>query len=87
MGVDNMVFVTLAHKILEYQIRLHFLIGLPAIVGIWFPGDEAKPAPLAEEQGDWGFVLSTVVFLILNVILGVAIQPVIELIELGLGML
>ena len=66
---------------------LNAMYYLPAIVGIWFPADEGKPEPLAEEQGDWGFILSTVVFLILNVGLGVAIEPMIRLIEVGLRLL
>ena len=66
---------------------LNAMYYLPAIVGIWFPADEGKPEPVAEEQGDWGFILSTVVFLILNVVLGVAIGPMIHLIEAGLRLL
>ena len=66
---------------------LNAMYYLPAIVGIWFPHEPSHEAPIAVEKEDLGFVVSTVVFLILNVVLGVAIQPVIELIELGLGML
>ena len=66
---------------------LNAMYYLPAIVGIWFPGDETKPAPTVQERGDWGFIISTVVFLILNVVLGVAMETVIELIELGLQLL
>ena len=66
---------------------LNALYYLPAIVGIWFPADESKPEPIAAEQGDVGFAVSTVAFLVLNVALGVAIEPVIELIELGLRLL
>lgn len=66
---------------------LNALYYLPAIIGIWFPADTNVPEPLAVEQKDRGFLWSTVGFLILNVFLGVAIQPVIELIELGLSLL
>lgn len=66
---------------------LNAMYYLPAIVGIWFPADETKPVPTVQERGDWGFMASTVVFLVLNVVLGVAMEPVIELIELGLQLL
>jgi multicomponent Na+:H+ antiporter subunit D len=66
---------------------LNAMYYLPAIVGIWFPADETKAEPMAVEQGDMGFIISTVVFIVLNVVLGVAIEPVIGLIELGLKLL
>ena len=66
---------------------LNAMYYLPAIVGIWFPADESKPEPVAAEQGDVGFIVSTVVFLVLNVVLGVAIEPVVKMIELGLRLL
>ena len=66
---------------------LNAMYYLPAIVGIWFPADETKPEPVAAEQGDMGFIISTLVFIVLNVVLGVAIEPVIKLIELGLRLL
>ena len=45
------------------------------------------PEPVAAEQGDVGFIVSTVVFIVLNVVLGVAIEPVVNMIELGLRLL
>ena len=66
---------------------LNAMYYLPAIVGIWFPHEPSHEAPVAVEKEDLGFIVSTVVFIMLNVVLGIAIQPVIELIELGLGML
>ena len=42
---------------------------------------------MAVEQGDMGFIISTVVFIVLNVVLGVAIEPVVNMIELGLRLL
>ena len=66
---------------------LNAMYYLPAIVGIWFKHDEAHEEPLAVEREDLGFMVSTVVFVILNVALGVAIEPVIALIELGLRLL
>ena len=86
-AMDDPAKMLAALLVLAGSSVLNAMYYLPAIVGIWFPGDEAKPAPLAEEQGDWGFVLSTVVFLILNVGLGVAIEPMIRLIEVGLRLL
>jgi len=66
---------------------LNAMYYLPAIIGIWFPHHESHEEPLAVERDDKGFLVSTVVFLILNVFLGVAIEPVVELIELGLSLL
>ncbi len=66
---------------------LNAMYYLPAIVGIWYSADEDKPTPVAVEQQDVGFMVSTIVFLVMNVILGVAIEPVIKLIELGLRLL
>lgn len=66
---------------------LNAMYYLPAIVGIWFPADETKPAPTVQERGDMGFILSTAVFLVMNVVLGVAIEPMVRLIELGLMLL
>ena len=60
---------------------------LPAIVGIWFRADKGAAEPLAEEREDKGFILSTAVFIGLNIFLGVAIGPMIKLIELGLSLL
>lgn len=65
---------------------LNALYYLPAIVAIWFKPAEDRPEPEKVER-DWGFVWSTVVFLIFNVILGVAIGPTVQLLETGLGML
>ena len=66
---------------------LNAMYYLPAIVGIWFPADETKPEPIAAEREDVGFMVSTVIFLVLNVVLGVAIEPTIRMIELGLRLL
>ena len=65
---------------------LNALYYLPAIVAIWFKPAEGQPTPKKVEW-DWGFVWSTVVFLIFNVVLGVAIGPTVHLLETGLGML
>ena len=66
---------------------LNAMYYLPAIVGIWFPHDPNHVEPVAVEKDDAGFVVSTVVFMILNVVLGVAIQPIVKLIEVGLRLL
>ena len=66
---------------------LNAMYYLPAIVGIWFPADKGAAEPLAEEREDKGFILSTAVFIGLNIFLGVAIGPMIKLIELGLSLL
>ena len=66
---------------------LNALYYLPAIIGIWFPADSNVPAPVAVESGDLSFRLSTLGFLVLNFVLGVAIGPVVKLIELGLSLL
>ena len=66
---------------------LNAMYYLPAIVGMWFPADESKPEPVAVEREDKGFIVSAVVFIVLNVLLGVAIEPIVQLIELGLQLL
>ena len=66
---------------------LNAMYYLPAIVGIWFPHAPNHEEPVAVEKDDAGFVVSTVVFMILNVVLGVAIQPIVKLIEVGLRLL
>ncbi len=66
---------------------LNAMYYLPAIVGIWFPHDPALPEPIAVEKYDQRFMRSTVIFLLLNVALGVFIRPVVEVIELGLALL
>ena len=66
---------------------LNAMYYLPVIVGIWFPHDAYHKEPVAVEKDDMGFVVSTVVFVILNVVLGVAIDPVLRLIEVGLRLL
>ena len=81
---EKMLFALL---VLAGSSVLNAMYYLPAIVGIWFTHDEAHEEPLAVEKEDFGFLASTVVFVILNVVLGVAIEPIIELIELGLRLL
>ena len=66
---------------------LNAMYYLPVIVGIWFPHDAYHEEPVAVEKDDMGFVVSTVVFVVLNVVLGVAIDPVLRLIEVGLRLL
>lgn len=65
---------------------LNAMYYLPGIVAIWYKADDKALQPVVMER-DWGFVVSTVVFLIFNVLLGVAIGPVVQLLELGMGML
>ena len=65
---------------------LNAMYYLPGIVAIWYKPAEGALQPVKQER-DWGFVISTVVFLIFNVLLGVAIGPTVRLIEVGLAML
>lgn len=66
---------------------LNALYYLPVIIAIWFPAPEDLPEPIEAEREDKGFLVSTVLFMILNVILGVAVRPISQLIELGLSLL
>ncbi len=65
---------------------LNALYYIPAIVAIWFKPKEGAPIPHRVE-GDFGFLCSTAVFLLLNLLLGVAIGPTVKLLETGLAML
>lgn len=85
MGSPEKMLFTLL--VLAGSSVLNAMYYLPAIVGIWFPHCEENPEPVAVECEDKGFLVSTVVFVVLNVFLGVAIEPVLELIELGLRLL
>ena len=59
----------------------------PTVEGAGYGVVGTLAEPMAVEQGDMGFIISTVVFIVLNVVLGVAIEPVVEMIELGLRLL
>ncbi len=65
---------------------LNAMYYLPGIVAIWYKSEDTNLPPVKLEK-DWGFIWSTVVFLIFNVVLGVAIGPMIRLLQQGLGML
>ena len=86
-GCNVWVAMLAAMLVLAGSSVLNAMYYLPAIVGIWFPADETKAEPMAVEKSDVGFMVSTVIFLVLNVVLGVAIEPTIRMIELGLRLL
>lgn len=81
---EKMLFALL---VLAGSSVLNAMYYVPAIVGIWFPHDASRREPLAVERQDRGFLVSTVLFLLINVGLGVAMAPVWELLELGLRLL
>ena len=65
---------------------LNAMYYLPVIIAIWFPASEGT-APQAVERGDIGFVVSSVLFMGMNLLMGIAIRPIAQLIELGLQLL
>ena len=65
---------------------LNALYYIPAILAIWYKPREEAPVPVKVER-EAGFLVSTLLFLLLNLLLGIAVGPVSGLLETGLAML